>query len=267
MDSELLQITQEMGNMSIEPEQFQYHIQDIEKKNNKLIKPFIDCNDFSHDFLVNCFEHPDWEWIKYDIAYKIGKLGDINFYNNFIVADYIKTLDDNVLIMTLRGASEMGHVHLIYMISQYMDVEQLGVAINVFNSGDMEASYDLIRNFDDNNMVMYALGAAGKLDIIKMIIQQSETDMIIPLEGAAKYGKLNVIKYYFEELKIGHAVDIYNIMCLILDGYHFECFEYLLEKVNIDLSVIYNRLLVGFDFDKYIPLIDEYFKRFCNDIQ
>ena len=234
MDDELLQITQKMDNISIEKNQYQFHSLTIDQKINAIII----CEDFSHDFLVSCVEHPDWDCIKYEIAYKIGKLGDINLYNNFVVVDYIKTQDNNILIMVLRGASEMGHVHIIYMISQHMEVEQLGVVINVFNSGDIEASYNLIHNFKDINMIMYALGATGKLDILKTIIHQSETDMLIPLKGAAKYGKLNIIKYYFEELNIGHAVDIYHIMCMIVDGKHFKCFAYLLEELNIDLSVI-----------------------------
>jgi hypothetical protein len=263
MEDELSQISQQMNNMSIKQKQYKFNNLTIEEKINTIIRS----QDFSHNFLVNCYENSDWELIKYDIAYKIGKLGDINFYNNFISVDYNKTLDNTIQMMTLKGASEMGHVHIIYMISEYIDVEQLDVVINVFNSGNVEASYNLINNFDDINMIMYALGATGKLDILKTIIHQSETDILIPLESAAEYGKLNIIKYYYEELMIDNTVDIYHIMCLILNNYHFKCFTYLLEELNLDLTIIYNRLLPGFDFNKYIPLIDEYFYRFGHEIQ
>lgn len=183
---------------------------------------------------------------------------NINLNREDIICNVFQSSIDEAIEYILEYSTN--YTFILFLIKNsgkldfYNDKQLISNVLRFGNEADKE---ELTKNITDINSLLYGLGASGDIGRIDGIIFSCEGDITMPLKAACKYGKINVIQYYYEQMGIGHTVPSTQLISIVLENQQFMALEYMIGQ-GVDLLPIMNFQVGGFDYEKLMPILSDF---------
>lgn len=182
----------------------------------------------------------------------------INLNRDDIICNVFQSSIDEAIEYILEFSTNYSFI--LFMIKKTRQIDFYNdkkLIANILRFGNETDRNELIKNITDINSLLYGLGASDDVVRINDTIFSNESDITIPLKAACIYGSMNVIKYYYETIGIGHTISSHELVGIVLKHEQFIALEYMIMQ-GLDLLPILNFQVSGFDYEKLMPILNNY---------
>lgn len=183
---------------------------------------------------------------------------NVNLNREDIICNVFQSSIDEAIEYILEYSTNYSFILFLIKNSGKLDFyNDKQLISNVLRFGSETDKDELMKKVTDINSLLYGLGASGDITRIDNLIYTCDGDITMPLKGACKYGKINVIQYYYEEIGIGHTIPSTPLITILLENEQFMALEYLIEQ-GVELLSILNFQVTGFDYDRLLPVLNDF---------